>query len=718
MNIFTKVFHLFLLVFLLGACQHDDLFETNSDNHITTDIVLGKGKGTKKSVSSARARPELQMIVPLSGIGGTVKQTLASSLAHNVKSIDVRIEETEGAIPVQELITLEKIADNGTNARFKATGVDFEEGFIPNLALNAQLTFRDEEGNAINEEPFEAFPTAQLKNGIYLRNLKIKCELSGACVFTLKVKGGNASQVAYLQGFVSNEAGDMQDVVFTRTSGGNDKMEHVAQENPVFEGFGGRGDNVLVSLTAYNTDGNILDSNIEIVAFPEIDFGPQVGKLKLTEFGNSEFYLAETSIRATNRTLVTETSITVMQDFSTPQFYDMPRIATNENRDLYWRTFDGLDFNLIEDLGTTMFGLALDEDEQVLDIKMKQIEVQQAPIMPVFTSELSRMQNGNLQYDITFNEPQDTELITWVVFNDGSGTEKGRYKMTPSSDNSALWTAKNIKPSNINGLTPGETVTALTCRFDRGVQAVFDGRLDGEELTVPDNGISYEFSETRITKISGGGIRIKGIVIASPTAGSAPNAAGPATSQITVPQGNLDGSNLIMELALELINQNPDVYSFEDIYDQVNTNMFDDQFETSVTLLDEANQELVTQIVLFDITNDEDTNTITVPQVSLSQNEDGVTFALEAEVTGDAISTIDEVVVFITPQDGGSDADPADFTLTLVDNTFDGELYRNNFVTFADPDAVIGMEYLVEFTFNSADGNQLKYLETIVIGSY
>lgn len=599
MNIFTKVFRLFLLVCLMSACQQDDLLEVNVDNTITADVVLGKGSGTKRSVSAASARPELQMIVPTSGIGGTVTQTLASSLAHNVERIDVRIEETEGAIPLQELITLEKIADNGTNARFKATGVDFEEGFIPNLALNAQLTFRDEEGNAINEEPFEAFPTAQRNNGIYLRKLKINCELSGTCVFTLKVKGKNANQVASLQGFVSNEDGDIQDVVFTRTTEGGEEMEHASQENPVFIAQPGAMNNVIATLTAYDTDGNILDSNIELVTLPEIDFGPQVGKLELTRFGNSEFYLAETSIRGTNRPLVTENSITFMQDFSEPEFYDMPRIASNENRDLYWRTFDGIDFNLMEDLGTTMFGLAIEEEEHLLDIKKKQIEVQQAAITPEYTSELSRMQNGNLQYTIMFNEPQDTELLTWVVFNDGSGTEKGRYRMTPATDNNAVWTAKNIKPSETNGITPGETVTALTCRFDRGVQAMVDGRLDSE-LIVPDN---------------------------------------------------------------------------------------------------------------------EDTNTITVPRVSLSQNEDGETFTFEAEVTGDAIAAINEVAVFIIPQDGGSDADPADFTLTLVDNTFDGQLYRNSFVTFADPDTVIDMEYLVEFTFSDVAGNQLAYLEASVVGS-
>lgn len=581
------------------ACEQDDLLlEDTPETIITADVILGKGKGTKRATSSARSRPALQMIVPTAGIDGNITQVLPSSLAHNVTSIDVTINETEGAIPAQSLITLEKISDNGTNARFKATGLNFEGDYTPNLALNAQLTFRNEAGEAINNDPFEAFPTAQSKNGIYLRNLKINCDLDGSCVFTVKVKGNNAAQVASLQGYIANEAGDAQEVVFERSQVNDEEMNHASLENPVFIEQGGAQNNIIGQLTAYDDNGNALDSQIELVTFPEINYGPQVGKLTLTRFGNSEFYLAQTSVKGSNRDLATEMAVTFKQDYSESIFYDMPVIASNDDRELYWRTFDGISFNINPEIGTTMFGLVLDTEENVLDIKKKEIEVQQAAIMPENTSTLSVMENGNLQYVVTFEEPQDTNLVFWTVFEDGTRTEKGRYRMRPLNGNPAQWIAKNIKPSATNGLKAGDETKATQCRFDRGIQAMVDGRLDGE---------------------------------------------------LVVPSGETPA--------------------------QIDLN-----------------------------------------QLKLYQNQDSDYFSLEAQIDGNSANEVAAVAVFITPQDGGSDADPEDFILEFAENTFNGKLFSNHFVTFGDPDTVIGYSYNTELTFLNAEGDELDYLEVQIVG--
>ena len=54
--------------------------------------------------------------------------------------------------------------------------------------------------------------------------------------------------------------------------------------------------------------------------------------------------------------------------------------------------------------------------------------------------------------------------------------------------------------------------------------------------------------------------------------------------------------------------------------------------------------------------------------VLLFQNEDGETFTTSITVDAENMPQISEIAVFLTPQDGGSDADPEDFVLPFVES--------------------------------------------------
>ena len=112
----------------------------------------------------------------------------------------------------------------------------------------------------------------------------------------------------------------------------------------------------------------------------------------------------------------------------------------------------------------------------------------------------------------------------------------------------------------------------------------------------------------------------------------------------------------------------------------------------------------------------QDNDGINVTAVSLRQNDDGETYTMKVVVKGTNKGQVNEVAVFLTPQDGGSDADPEDFICGLVNETATRKVYKNENVTFADPDSVIDMQYLAEITLSDAAGAELDYLEFDIVG--
>ncbi|ANH59285.1 hypothetical protein I597_0353 [Dokdonia donghaensis DSW-1] len=204
-------------------------------------------------------------------------------------------------------------------------------------------------------------------------------------------------------------------------------------------------------------------------------------------------------------------------------------------------------------------------------------------------------------------------------------------------------------------------------------------------------------------------IRIKGTIQVKPTAGAPVNTSGPMTSRIIVPGGTINGTDLIMDFALIPVGDDSEIYSYEGVYNDVNTTIFKNYFETEVIILDEVNDTIGTGNIPFEV--------LEVAEITLTQNEDGETFTLSIYVSGPQSEIIERIATFLTPQDGGSDADPEDFTLNLVENnTFDGMTFRNTNVTFTNPDSVIDMQYLAEITFLNSQGTDLDYLEFDIVG--
>lgn len=137
-------------------------------------------------------------------------------------------------------------------------------------------------------------------------------------------------------------------------------------------------------------------------------------------------------------------------------------------------------------------------------------------------------------------------------------------------------------------------------------------------------------------------------------------------------------------------------------------------FNISTTMKDHEGG-VIGQTENFSVTA-QDNDGINVTVVNLRQNDDGETYTMKVVVKGTNKGLVNEVAVFLTPQDGGSDADPEDFTCGLVNETATRKVYKNENVTFADPDSVIDMQYLAEITLSDESGKELDYLEFDIVG--
>lgn len=142
-------------------------------------------------------------------------------------------------------------------------------------------------------------------------------------------------------------------------------------------------------------------------------------------------------------------------------------------------------------------------------------------------------------------------------------------------------------------------------------------------------------------------------------------------------------------------------------------------YTAPVTFFNSAAQLIGGEVVDIEVINNNETpvsSDIQVESVQLLQNEDGETFSFLVDLSGQDINTIGQVAVFLTPQDGGSEADPEDFILNTIEETPESLIYSNTFVTFGDPNSVVDMQYLAEITLIDGNGEEIDYLEFDIIG--
>ncbi len=113
----------------------------------------------------------------------------------------------------------------------------------------------------------------------------------------------------------------------------------------------------------------------------------------------------------------------------------------------------------------------------------------------------------------------------------------------------------------------------------------------------------------------------------------------------------------------------------------------------------------------------QDNDGINVTGVTLIRNEGKDTFTLKVVVKGTNISQVATVDIFLTPLDGGAEADPEEFDCSLVNETANKKVFKNKVVEFDDPDGVVDMQYSVEVTLEDTNGDELDYMEFDIVAA-
>ena len=93
--------------------------------------------------------------------------------------------------------------------------------------------------------------------------------------------------------------------------------------------------------------------------------------------------------------------------------------------------------------------------------------------------------------------------------------------------------------------------------------------------------------------------------------------------------------------------------------------------------------------------------------ILINQNEDMETFGMTVSLCGEPMK-IDDVAVFMTPLDGGSDVDPEDFTLSFIEKSLRAD------VSVDGGDFVFGQTILSEINLSANTGNGPQVLKDVL----
>lgn len=139
-------------------------------------------------------------------------------------------------------------------------------------------------------------------------------------------------------------------------------------------------------------------------------------------------------------------------------------------------------------------------------------------------------------------------------------------------------------------------------------------------------------------------------------------------------------------------------------------------YEYTVVLnyLDESGNpvgEQIEQVVTID-----GNDLLNIKTPSLKRNEDQETFTFKMVTTGTLASGVANVSVHLTPDDGGSDADPEEFDLELVNELPNKRVFKASQIEFIDAGNVVDMEYIAAVTLSDNNGDELDYAEFRITG--
>ena len=136
-------------------------------------------------------------------------------------------------------------------------------------------------------------------------------------------------------------------------------------------------------------------------------------------------------------------------------------------------------------------------------------------------------------------------------------------------------------------------------------------------------------------------------------------------------------------------------------------------FNMTANLKDASGTTIATEAVSATAQSNDGIN---ITGVSLRINDDGETFTFRTVVKGTDKATVTNIEVLLTPDDGGAEADPDQFNLSLTNETATKRVFKNLGVTFGDFDNVVDMEYIAAITLFDSNGEEIDYAEFRITG--
>ncbi|GHC51041.1 hypothetical protein [Ulvibacter litoralis] len=203
--------------------------------------------------------------------------------------------------------------------------------------------------------------------------------------------------------------------------------------------------------------------------------------------------------------------------------------------------------------------------------------------------------------------------------------------------------------------------------------------------------------------------RIRGQVLPAPTSGAPTANAGPANNlTMTIPENVTNQGAYTIVLNAK---DGTDGTVFVGRLKGVEEIPAGTTYTSLVKAFDENGKEVASKEITITVEAFQQPEGIEIQNHRLKRNEGEDTYTLRTRIIGENRADVAMVDVFLTPLDGGAEADPEEFDSYLVNTTEYNKTFKNKTVEFDDPDGVVGMQYSVEYALINAAGDDIGYIE-------
>jgi len=136
-------------------------------------------------------------------------------------------------------------------------------------------------------------------------------------------------------------------------------------------------------------------------------------------------------------------------------------------------------------------------------------------------------------------------------------------------------------------------------------------------------------------------------------------------------------------------------------------------FSFTATMRDSAGKQIGESSTTQVTAQDNDGINVATPVLKKKSDE---LFLLRVVVRGDNKDQVKGVTASLFPQDGGSEAEPAEYELGQTDSNEKRNVWKNTEITFLEPDNVVDMQYLCVVELTDGEGKVLDRLDFYITG--